>query len=205
MTSNANETSGTLSAPAEAGFSTNFGLVSKGGLNFQFTFRGATAGDWPGVWEQVRAFMDWAHSAGFSPAGARAVQPAAPAALAQPAGQQPEPPAQPNTAGLTPDVEGPDGATKYELRIARCVVRPEPGDKVSLELYEGGRKFADLKAQKWARSRAASLLAPVTAQDLTQPAELAVSWVATYVLGREYLKSDGTGGRYKDLVGIRAA
>lgn len=180
---------------AEAGISNNFYLVHKEtGAEVQVTIR------WPNLWD-FESFNHYAteYLKAKAVTGWRIktrnvetpfVSPTTPAQAAIETGKAaPEPVGQP----------APQGALSKAINIIK--VLPQPGDKVNVEFWQTGRKYAELYAKGWSLDRVRNLLSTVTKHDPAKPAELPLNCTVTYTLGKEYKP----GKHYEDVQAIYPA
>lgn len=190
-------------APAEAGFSMNFQMEHPVVGNTQVTFRGARAGDALKVVDHVRAFAANVTKNGWK------------FKVATPA-----PPPTPNGAAAIVREEGnghlaahieaeaeripdpPAGKVWHTIDAARVVIKPEPDSRVTLEFYESGHKWPDIKANKWKMDQARGLLKHVTSHDPKEAADLSLACRVYYTDGKE--KNDKPGEFWKDIAHVRA-
>lgn len=93
----------------------------------------------------------------------------------------------------------PQGALSKAINIIK--VLPQPGDKVNVEFWQTGRKYAELYAKGWSLDRVRNLLSTVTKHDPAKPAELPLNCTVTYTLGKEYKP----GKHYEDVQAIYPA
>lgn len=188
--------------PAEAGFSTNFHLTHDKTGPIQFTFRGAYSSDWPDVMRDVSAFVKHMTERGYRfnvPQPAPPPTPNKAAEIMAEAGNHESAQAIKEMAERVPDP--PQGKQWQTIAAARVVIKPEPGDLVTIEFYEPNHKWPDIKANKWKHERAAGLLKHVTSASVTAPADLSLGCVVYYVNGAE--KKDKPGEFWKDIYHVR--
>jgi hypothetical protein len=100
---------------------------------------------------------------------------------------------------VLPPPSAPQGALTKSIDIIK--VLPQPGDKVNIEFWQTGRKYAELYAKGWSLDRVRSLLSTVTKHDPSRPAELPIKCNVAYTLGKEYKP----GKHYEDVQAIYPA
>lgn len=180
----------------EAPASVNFFGVTRKGWNLQFTIRD---------WDEVRllsrfiAFTTYLEEKGVSP---------------KPVGQQPAPPPTGDPAAkiareagnttLANELEAavqdvPESDYDEYLDFARLVIWPQPDDRVNLEFYVPGHKYADVKVNKWKTAQASGLLKHLMTADVTKPGDFNVSGRVFWKQGKEYQP----GKFYKDVTHVR--
>lgn len=183
--------------PAEAGFSMNFQLSHDVIGPAQVTFRGTRASDWAYVMTQAKEFSQYAVKNGWKFRQQPQIAPPPKTAPVEPEeellGDTPQP------ASVPPL---PDGAkTWLTISISRVVVKPEPGDLVTIEFYASGHKWPDIKANKWKIERAQGMLKHVTSHDVRKAADLSLPCIVYYLNGKE--KADKPGEFWKDVYHVR--
>ena len=93
----------------------------------------------------------------------------------------------------------PGGKSWKTMDISRLVIKPEPGDLYTCELYAAGHKWPDLKMNKRKLEIVTALVRPVTSADPSKPLDAAVSATAFYLEG----KPKENGGFWLDLYHLR--
>lgn len=189
-------------APAEAGFSMNFQMAHPVVGNTQVTFRGARAGDALKVIEQVRTFAASVTKNGWkfnAPTPAPPPTPNGAAAIVREEGNGQAADHIETEAARVP--EPPAGKVWHTIDAARVVVKPEPDNRVTLEFYESGHKWPDIKANKWKMDQARGLLKHVTSHDPEKAADLSLACRVYYTDGKE--KNDKPGEFWKDIAHVR--
>jgi len=183
-------------APSEAGFSMNFQISHDVIGPAQVTFRGTRSNDWSRVMASAKEFSAYAMANGWK--FKQAPQAAPPPKVAPQDHDDPQP-KQLSTDGV-PAL--PEGAKAWQtISATKVIVKPEPGDLVTIEFYAAGHKWPDLKANKWKLERAQGFLKHVTSHDVRKPAELALSCIVYYLNGKE--KADKPGEFWKDVYHVR--
>jgi len=178
--------------PSEAGFSLNWQMIDANGSPVQVTMRGATADEWKKVVRERSAFIQAAtNTGGWKFANAPKQASNLDAVEFPPSRPAPAPSAPAQTNG---------NGSELSKRINVIKVLPQPGDKVNIEFWATGRKYAELYAKGWALDRAKKLLAPVTQHNPASPAELSITCDVVYSLGKEYKP----GKHYEDVQYIKA-
>lgn len=189
-------------APAEAGFSANFHLLHDKAGTMQFTFRGARSGDAEAVMGHAQKFIAHMKTNGWR---FNVPQPAPPPAQHKAAEIAAEEGNHELAHNIKQDYERvpdpPQGKTWQTITAARLVIRPEPGDLVTLEFYEPNHKWPDIKASKWKLERATGLLKHTTSAPVNVAADLTLGCVVYYVNGAE--KKDKPGEFWKDIYHVR--
>lgn len=105
-------------------------------------------------------------------------------------------------AGAIADVGNPPAGKEWlTMNIARMVIKAEPGELYTLELYTAGHKFPDLRAAKRKLTVIQGLIKHVTSADASKPADMSIEAVAYYCEGKE--KTAGSGTYWLDLYHIR--
>ena len=184
--------------PAEAGFSANFHLTHEKTGPIQFTFRGATSSEWHAVMRDISEFTQHMKALGYRfnvPQSAPPPIPNKAVEIMAEAGNHESAQALKEIAERIPDP--PQGKQWQTITAARVVIKPEPGDLVTLEFYEPNHKWPDIKANKWKHDRASGLLKHVTSADVSKAADLSLGCVVYYVNGAE--KKDKPGEYWKDI------
>jgi len=176
----------THSYPAEAGFSLNWQMIDANGSPVQVTMRVATADEWKKVIRERVEFLQAANKGGWKFAN-----------VAKNPDAVEFPPSRPAPA---PSAPANGNGSELSKRINVIKVLPQPGDKVNVEFWATGRKYAELYAKGWALDRAKKLLAPVTQHNPASPAELSITCDVVYSLGKEYKP----GKHYEDVQYIKA-
>lgn len=189
--------------PAEAGFSMNFQISHEVIGQAQVTFRGTRSSDWSYVMTQAREFSQYALQNGWkfkvsTPAPPPATNGAAAIVREEGNGHLAEHIEE--TAARVP--EPPAGKVWHTIDAARVVVKPEPDNRVTLEFYESGHKWPDIKANKWKMEQARGLLKHVTSHDPEKAADLSLACRVYYTDGKE--KNDKPGEFWKDIGHVRA-
>lgn len=186
-----------LEIPNEAGFSMNFQMAHDVIGSAQITLRGARADDWAHVMNQAREFGQYAFKNGWK---FKAGPVSAPPPKSAPVEQE-----SPVADGDTPQANIPSLPDGYKAWLtivaARVVVKPEPGDMVTVEFYAAGHKWPDIKANKWKVERAQGLLKHVTSHDVRKPADMSLACTVYYLNGKE--KADKPGEFWKDVYHVR--
>jgi len=95
----------------------------------------------------------------------------------------------------------PNGQPWLTMDIDRIIIKAEPGNVYTLEVYAPGHQWPDMKASKRKPEVIAGLLKHVTSADPTTPAEYHVNAVAYYLEG----KPKANGGHWLDLYHLRLA
>lgn len=182
--------------PTEAGFSFNFQVTHELMGTAQATFRRARSNEWPYAMNDAKNFSQYAVKNGwkFKP-GPQAAPPPKSAPVEAEDNPQPK---EVQSADVPP---APDGKAWLTLDVARVVVKPEPGDLVTIEFYAPGHKWPDLKANKWKIERAQGLMKHVTSHDVRKAADLSLACVVYYLNGKE--KADKPGEFWKDVYHVR--
>ena len=113
----------------------------------------------------------------------------------------------PLAAQLKADAEAipnpPDGKTWQTFDARRVLVIPQPDNKTTIEFYGADRKFPDVKVNKWTVERAAALLKHVTAEPVDKPGDFTLPCRVYYTEGKQYTKTNGETGHYKDIGHVR--
>lgn len=190
------------SIPAEAGFSTNFHLLHDRAGTMQFTFRGARASDALAVMGHAETFVKHMLEKGWRfnvPLAAPPPTQNKAAEIAKEEGNAPLAAQIKAEYERVPDP--PQGKTWQTLTAARVVIKPEPGDLVTVEFYEPNHKWPDIKASKWKPERAAGLLKHVTSADVMKAADMTLGCTVYFVQGAE--KKDKPGEYWKDIYHVR--
>lgn len=96
----------------------------------------------------------------------------------------------------------PNGQAWLTMEIDRIVIKAEPGDAYTLEVYAPGHQWPDMKAAKRKAEVIGGLLKHITSDDPTKPADYRVNAIAYYLEGKT--KTTGT-GHWLDLYHLRLA
>lgn len=191
-----------IEAPqAEAGFSASWQMRDTHGQPVTLTMRALSAGEWRALLGTRAQMVETALKSGWAlmseapRQSPQATVPASAPALESPHGAQ-------STTPVTDfDTDG-----LYCTEVARVVCRPEPGDKVSIEFYEDGHKFADFKVGKAPLVRAGGLMKHVAhLVDITRAVDVSVRLNVWWKYGNEYTNQKGETKRYRDVMHVRAA
>jgi len=184
-------------APAEAGFSMNFQISHDVIGPAQVTFRGARAGEWMRVMTQAREFTAYAIKNGwkFKSAPQAAPPPKAAPVEGSTASHVTTPPVL--DATVPPPPEGKEW--KY-VDVQQIKILPQPDDKVKIEFWNPGRKYAE-EILNCKTERAAGILKHVTSAPVTVAANLSVPVRVYYVLGKE--KANKPGEYWHDVYHVR--
>ena len=102
-------------------------------------------------------------------------------------------------AGYNEVPPAPAGKEWITADIDRMTVVPQPDDKVTLEFYEGDKKWPSCKINKWKIADAQALMKHVTSADLSKAANLTVHCKVYWVEGKEFTMPDGKTGHYKNV------
>ena len=94
-----------------------------------------------------------------------------------------------------------DGASVFNADIVK--VLPQPDNKVTIEFWGAGRKYAELFANKWKLDAAQGLMNRVTSEPMSKAAEYRLPCRVYYKLGKEYTNKKGEKSHYKDVVAVR--
>lgn len=188
--------------PAEAGFSANFHLTHEKTGPIQFTFRGATSAEWHAVMNDVSEFTQHMKALGYRFNVPQAAPPPVANKAAEIVAEEGNHELSAQIKAQAERVPDPPAGKQWQtIAAARVVIKPEPGDLVSVEFYEPNHKWPDIKANKWKNERAAGLLKHVTSADVSKAADLSLGCVVYYVNGAE--KKDKPGEFWKDIYHVR--
>jgi hypothetical protein len=91
------------------------------------------------------------------------------------------------------------------IQATTVKVLPQPDGKTTIEFYGDGRKYPDVKVNKWKVEAAAGLMKHVTAEPMDKAGEYKLPCVVYYTEGNEYTKPDNTQAHYKDVEHVRPA
>lgn len=185
----------------EAGASLNVEVLDADGIRTQLTLRAESASDWLALLRERKAFIEAARKNGWI-----ITRTTAPASAPTPPSTPAPALESPNGSPAATPVADFDTAGLYCTEVGRVVCRPEPGDKVTIEFFEDGHKWADFKVGKAPLARAGGLMKHVAhLVDITRAVEVTARINVWWKYGKEYVKDDGTTGKYKDVMHVRAA
>jgi hypothetical protein len=184
----------------EAPFSDTFKWVDAAGFEHMTTVR-----QWSGegLYNSTAKMIALITETGGKPANQRppmAPAPVMPAIVNQALEEGEKEVAQNLQAALDGVEPAPAGKQWLTMDIARMVIKPEPGDLYTLELYASGHKWPDLRASKRKLNVVQGLIKHITDPAIaTKPQDLSVNAIAYYLEG----KPKDSGGYWLDLYHIR--
>lgn len=98
--------------------------------------------------------------------------------------------------------EPPTGKKWLTMNVSRMVIKPEPGDLYTLEVYQSGHKWPDLRVNKRKIESVRGLVKHITSADPTKPQDLTINATAYYCEGKA---KDNGQGFWLDLYALRPA
>lgn len=102
----------------------------------------------------------------------------------------------------------PDGKQWKSFDAVVVEILPQPDDRVNINFFGNQHKqphdeFPGVKVTKWKLDSAGGLLKHVATVDVSKPQKLTLPCRVFYTDGKEYTKTDGGKGNYKDVGAVR--